>query len=205
MKRTYFLLLILIVITQVYAQNESAETRKTYRCGDNVISPGEDCANCPADVKCLGDELCVSGRCQKVEKTNTNLVLGIAIGILVIAALIALFLYYKRRKELGLINIEKKLAEEQKAKEEIKIEEQKEPELYKEVEEVPKLRSVSSVLLKNFIMDRLEDGETRQSITNKLEKAGWKREKIDLAFAALAKEHKEKATKGFLLPEARKL
>ncbi|GEM_PF-6725189 len=194
MKIAYLLILtILIFAIPLYAQNESLqEAKKSYRCGDNIISPGEDCANCPVDVKCLGDELCVSGRCQKVEKTNTNLVLGTAIGILVIAALIALFLYYKRRKELGLINIEKELAEEQKVKEEIKIEEQKEPEFYKEVEEVPKSRSVSSVLLKNFIMDRLEDGETKQSITNKLEKAGWKREKIDLAFSELAKEHKEK-------------
>lgn len=187
------ILTILIFSIPLYAQNEPLQdAKKSYRCGDNTISPGEDCANCPADVKCLGDEICVSGRCQKIEKTNTNLVLGIAIGILVIAALIALFLYYKRRKELGLINIEKKLAEEQKAKEEPRIEEQKEPEFYNEVEKVPKSRSVSSVLLKNFIMDRLEDGETRQSITNKLEKAGWKREKIDLAFSELAREHKEK-------------
>ena len=187
MKKAYFIL-FLILITQVYALNET-NPAKNYRCGDGIVSLGEDCTACPSDVKCLENEMCISGRCRAVEKTNISLVIGISGGILIIAILVALFLYYKRRKELGLINIEKKQEEPKPV--EVKTE-TKEPEFFKEVDSPKKMKTVSSVLLKNFILDRLTEGETRQTIINKLEKAGWKREKIDLAFAELAQEHKEK-------------
>ncbi|MBI2672693.1 hypothetical protein HYX19_00370, partial [Candidatus Woesearchaeota archaeon] len=186
MKITYLLILTMLIFAiPSYAQNEANPLERSYRCGDRVISPGEDCTNCPTDVKCLENEICISGRCRTVEKTNTVLVIGTALGTLILAAIISLFLYYRRRKELGLINAKPEIKEEIKTAE--TKPEVKEPLSYKEVEQEPKkIKTVGSVLLKNFILDRLSEGETRQSITNRLEKAGWKREKIDLAFSELA-------------------
>ena len=35
-------------------------------CGNGVVDPGEDCANCPQDVQCPPGEQCVVGECQPV-------------------------------------------------------------------------------------------------------------------------------------------
>ncbi|MBI2673517.1 hypothetical protein HYX19_04600, partial [Candidatus Woesearchaeota archaeon] len=98
------------------------------------------------------------------------------------AIFIILFIFWLERKKIKAVIIKEELSWEEPEK--------KESSPYKEVEQEPKkIKTVGSVLLKNFILNRLSEGETRQSITNRLEKAGWKREKIDLAFSELAQEH----------------
>lgn len=72
-------------------------------CGNDVIDAGENCENCPTDIKCLDTETCMSGMCiEKPKKIKTWPFLLIG-GLILI---IVLFVYKKIKKAREMGNTE---------------------------------------------------------------------------------------------------
>jgi len=67
------------------------------KCGNDIVDAGENCKNCPEDVKCAADEECKEGVCAKVVPPKAKLTwLWIALGVLVIG--IVVYLATKKKK-----------------------------------------------------------------------------------------------------------
>ncbi|MDD3263654.1 MAG: hypothetical protein PHT94_02045 [Candidatus Nanoarchaeia archaeon] len=59
--------------SKYFDYNQNGNVRVSYKpkeidsfCGNNIKEFGESCSNCPEDVRCLENETCCYGRCEKI-------------------------------------------------------------------------------------------------------------------------------------------
>jgi len=158
---------------------------KTSVCGNNKEEAGEDCKTCPQDVVCPSDYTCSEeGKCIKEKKPSRWPILLI-LGIIILIT-IAIIIIYNKRAERVYSNV----APAKKKKEEPPAEVHdfyKEPKVKKEetrlkkVIEPKKHKTVSSILLKNYINSSIAKKMSTSQIKENLLKKGWDKEEIEKA------------------------
>jgi len=143
-------------------------------CGDDVRDEGEDCSNCPEDVKCVGKAECVNGRCI-IQKSDLGWVLWIVIFGGVIGLVVVGVILIKKNK-LDFKNIFKR---KKKIVKEVKKEE----------------KDLNS--LREYLLGNIEKGHKKENLVNAALKQGWSREDID----SILKEQVIPVRKGALQKE----
>ena len=167
-------------------------------CGDDSIDVGENCENCPNDVKCREGEICKEGKCTLEEKVNVKLIGLIIGGLISTIAIISLAIHYlQKKKNEDIFKPEERSPEKQitekPAYENIKVSERPavevsdydQPKVKQEAKPEKKTKSVKLALLRNYVGDCLRKNEPIEKIRKRLEGVGWEKEQIDTVLKEL--------------------
>ncbi len=138
-------------------------------CGDGKKDVGEDCSNCPNDVKCLNDEECVEGMCV-LQESNMGLVVGALVVIILLCG--AGLVYYQFGDK-----IKEKFKRKPKIENDIKMEDKKE-------DFFGSLQSAQPVQdpIGGYITNAVSSGKTGMQIRQELKNAGWNDMQINEVF-----------------------
>jgi len=149
---------------------------QTSVCGNSKKESGENCGNCPEDVKCASGSVCKNGACIKDEGIGGMILWASLLGIMVIILVVGV-IFAKRKGYLDSLNfdfltklfkkkerIEEKPSEEEISKEEI-------------IEEKKPGKDLSQ--LKNYIFGNLKKGYKKRSLINAALQQGWNKDEID--------------------------
>src|SRR3989338_2418119 len=128
-------------------------------CGDSIRQLGEDCSNCPADIKCSKNAYCDIGVCIP-KKSSFNLLLIILIAVFSLGIIFSGFIIVKKK-------FEKKPAKEQKV-----IAEEPRKEQRKEI-------VTNYDELEKYIENALKSGYEKTEVRNLLIQSGWKQDDVD--------------------------
>jgi hypothetical protein len=179
------------------------------KCGNRVKDEGEDCGNCPEDVKCAENAVCKGNVCvplaaEKEEGVNLYLIFGIILAIGGIA--VGVLFLLKRRKRVRIV---RNVVEERRRVVEEKIEDLtilrdyfkanitkysleelkrsalqqgwREEQINKVVQDVSKVEDVIKPL-EDYIRQSLKTGYKREEIEAAAIGQGWSREQVNEAF-----------------------
>lgn len=134
-------------------------------CGDSIRQLGEDCSNCPTDIKCSERAYCDDGVCIPKEiETDYTLIYIILIIMAFFGVSLSVYLILRGRKKKKEKKEVKKVPKEEK---ENKIKEKKIITNYDELESY-----IEKALKMNY-----NKGEIREFLL----KSGWKEEDVDFA------------------------
>jgi len=133
-------------------------------CGDAIRQSGEDCSNCPTDIKCSSNAYCDNGVCIP-KKTFDYSFLYIALIIIFFGGIsFSAYLILSGRRK-------KKESREENKVEEIKREKRKEKKIV-----------VNYSDLENYVENALKIGYGKGQIKDLLLKSGWEEKDVDFVF-----------------------
>lgn len=146
-------------------------------CGNNKKESGENCQNCPQDVKCASGSSCVNAICIKDEGIGSVVIWFVAFGV-VIVGLVGGLIIAKRKGLLSAISFDF-ITKLFKKKE--KIEENSEENKNSiQNEEKPVEEDLS--VLKNYLESNLKEGHSKEELIKASLQQGWTQEQIDKSF-----------------------
>jgi hypothetical protein len=178
----------LIVEDDVILENSSIENppeieiKTTSQCGNGKKEKGENCGNCPSDVRCSKGSVCKNSICVKDEGINSLFLWMGLLGVIIVGLVVGIVFAKKKgmldNLSFGFVkNIFKKKEEE--PKEESKIE-KKEKFLEKPSSKTEKKEPVKDLSsLKTYLLDNLKKGFKKEELIKSALGQGWKQNEID--------------------------
>lgn len=182
------------------------------KCGNRIKDEGEDCGNCPEDVKCAENAVCKGNVCiqlvvEKEEGINLYLIFGIILATGGIA--VGVLFLLKRRKRVKIV---RKVIEEKKRAVEEKIEDStilrdyfkanatkysleelkrsalqqgwREEQINRVIQDISKAEDVIKPL-EDYVRQSLKIGYKREEIEVAAIGQGWSREQVNEAFGRI--------------------
>jgi len=148
------------------------EIEKIRECGNNIKESGENCENCPSDVRCSEESVCKNSICVKDESSNMAIIWFGLFGFIIVGLVIGV-IFAAKKGYLNNINfnffknILNKFSKKENPKKEI-IQEVKTEEAKKDLSQ-----------LKNYLIGNLKNGFKKEELVNAALQQGWKQEEID--------------------------
>ena len=169
------------IATTTQQQETVVETQQEAICGNNKPDPGENCGNCPTDAACKGNFECINNKCIKQEKPDIALIAMVL--IIIIGATLALAFYLHKKHERSYYEFEETKKTVTPVLDKIKEHPSVELEdIYKKRETAKpstEQKTVSSVLLKDYIRENLKKGISSDIIKKRLLDKGWDKSLVE--------------------------
>ena len=159
------------------AQQEAEAEEKSPVCGNDIREAGENCSNCPSDVKCSSNTECINGVCAPVKQQGRLILWLVLLAAVIVFVVMGIILI--RKKGVGAGFFERIKALFKGKKKELtgvtgRIEE----------ERIEKIDEVDLNPLVIYFRDNLGKYE-KEALINQTLQQGWTREQIDTALSRI--------------------
>ena len=174
----------LINVKESLEQNETFNPTLTKQslCGNNNVDAGENCGNCPNDVVCEENEMCINNKCTLEKKSsNTIVIIIVLVIVLLLGAVTAFYLYKKKQQELG-FEVRVRETPKKELAPPVDLEDfYKEPNVKPQVvlKKPKNYKRVNIAILRTYIGESLQRGHSKEKIKSNLLKTGWKEQDIN--------------------------